>query len=474
MIGSPASSATSTLTLVVPLFNEADRFPVHVGQLLAYIADQPDGSELLFVDDGSDDETPDLVEHALEARGAGRARLLRRPHRGKGAAVQAGLEAARGTVAAFCDLDLATPIPSLAEVIDAARRAPVVAIGSRDLVGSRLVRRESQSREFLGRTYNRVVQLVLTPGVLDTQCGAKAASMDVWRRILPACRERGFAWDVEVIAVALRLGIGVQELAIEWRHDDGSRLNMARDGAAMVAAIPRIWRTVGRVRPAGRRPESTQWWIRGTAAYLSAVLAPLTPSRGWLVAVGPRSSTIAGRAGWPLERTLAIESPTSPAVYGEATAVHALLGDSERIPLAGGSVQVVCLLGVLEGVEDKAALAEAARILAPDGKLIVTIPGHSKVTPPGAVLHQREALRRHLLAHGFDVDRASHTFGWLLPAALAGRTSSWVRSEPDRLPAARALADRLALVFVRLEVSVIRRLPLPVGTSIECVATARP
>src|SRR4051794_23088663 len=214
----------SSLTLVVPLFDERDRFPVHVDQLLTFIASQPEGSELIFVDDGSRDGTAALVEETLSARGERRARLLARPHRGKGAAVQAGLEAARGAVAAFCDLDLATPIPSLVEIIEAARRAPVIALGSRDLAGSRLLRRRSQSREFLGRTYNRVAQLVLTPGVLDTQCGAKAAAADVWRRILPHCREQGFAWDVEVIAVALRLGIGVQELAIEWRHDEGSRL----------------------------------------------------------------------------------------------------------------------------------------------------------------------------------------------------------------------------------------------------------
>ena len=293
MIGRAAED--DSLTLVVPLFNEVERLPVHLDSLLQFIDDQAAGSQLIFVDDGSTDGTPNLLEKSLSASGTCRAHVLRRPHKGKGAAVQAGLQSARTAVAAFCDLDLATPIPSLLEVIDASRRAPIVAVGSRDLVGSRLVRRESSTREFLGRTYNRMVQLILTPGVLDTQCGAKSAQTEVWQRILPLCSETGFAWDVEVVALALRLGIGVQELAIEWRHDEGTRVRMTRDGAAMVAAIPRIRRHLSRVPRTPQRPQSTQWWIRSMGAYVSAILKPVAKSDGWLIVVGRKSTPIAGQ-----------------------------------------------------------------------------------------------------------------------------------------------------------------------------------
>ncbi len=473
MSGRAREAANDSLTLVVPLFDESDRFRVHIEQLLSFIAAQPSGSELLFVDDGSRDGTPDLVEKTLAAYGNNRARLMRRPHRGKGAAVHAGLEVAQGAVGAFCDLDLSTPIPSLVEIIGAARRAPIIAVGSRDLSGSRLVRRESASREFLGRTYNRVVQLVLTPGVLDTQCGAKAASSEVWRRILPACHEEGFAWDVEVIAVALRLGIGVQELAIEWRHDDGSRLRMARDGAAMVAAIPRIRRSIGRVQPGDRRSDSTQWWIRSTAAYLSSILRPLATSEGWLVMIGNRSTPVAGRVGWPLERTVAIGSSSTCSTSRALTAVQTVVGDRARIPVATGAARVVCLLEVLEGGRDGPVLAEAARVIGPDGRLIVTVTAGPRVTPPASLLRRRRALRRHLADHGFEVLWASHMFSWLIPAAVAGRISSWVQPDGAELPPMGAVGDRLALVLAHLERSIMRHLSLPLGTSIVCVA-ARP
>ena len=309
-------------------------------------------------------------------------------------------------------------------------------------------------------------------------CSTRSAAP---RRPEPACgaascrsaRKTGFAWDVEVIAIALRLGIGVQELAIEWRHDDGSRLRMIRDGTAMVAAVPRIRHSIGRVPRAGRRPESTQWWIRSTGAYMSSIVAPLAKSDGWLVTIGSRSTMIAGRVGWRLQRTVAIESPSARAASSDATAVQVLVGDGRRIPIADGAARVVCLLEVLQGVDDETLLTEAAHVLGRDGTLIVTVPGLSALTPRGALLCRRGTLRRHLNTHGFEVVWTSHLFGWLTPAAVAGRTSSWVQGEDTELQPAGPIADRLALVLARLEVAIIRRVPLPLGTSIVCVAASR-
>ena len=94
--------------------------------------------------------------------------------------------------------------------------------------------------------YNRLLQATITPGIVDTQCGAKFAATELWQRIIPECREDGYAWDAEVIAVARALMIPVREVPIEWRHDDRSKVHVLRDGAAMVAATGRIWRNVQR------------------------------------------------------------------------------------------------------------------------------------------------------------------------------------------------------------------------------------
>lgn len=131
--------------------------------------------------------------------------------------------------------------------------APVLVIGSRAMPGSNLVVPEQAVREFLGRCYNRLVRSALTPGIRDTQCGAKVAATPVWHRIIEHASEVGFAWDVEAIAVARGLGIPVCEVPVEWHHDPRSRVRPGRDGAAMVVAVPRIWLGARAVRAEAHR-----------------------------------------------------------------------------------------------------------------------------------------------------------------------------------------------------------------------------
>ncbi len=131
-----------TLALVVPVFDESVGSPSSCPPC-SLSADLPAGSELILVDDGSCDSTAAQVSALLAA--SDRALLLRRPHLGKGSAVAAGLAAANAPVAAFCDLDLSTPIPDLLRVCRAGARPGVLAIGSRDLAGSVVTHPETRS-----------------------------------------------------------------------------------------------------------------------------------------------------------------------------------------------------------------------------------------------------------------------------------------------------------------------------------------
>jgi glycosyltransferase involved in cell wall biosynthesis len=234
----------TTLSLVVPLYNEETRVVEHLEALTGFVSQFAPGSELLFVDDGSIDNTVSTVEKALVGGGHGSARVVRRPHAGKGAAVRAGLLESRCEIAAFCDVDLATPLTDLRRVIAAASEIDGLAIASRALADSTLTRRERATRELLGRLYNGLLRLTVVRGIQDTQCGAKAASTEHWQKLLDRSREVGFAWDAEIVAIAQRTGIPVREVAIEWKHDDRSRVRVLRDGLGMVAAVPRIlWRS---------------------------------------------------------------------------------------------------------------------------------------------------------------------------------------------------------------------------------------
>jgi dolichyl-phosphate beta-glucosyltransferase len=494
-------SERRTLGLVVPMFNEEARLVDYGKRLLDFIAQQPFGSELVFVDDGSADGTVHAVEELLAGAPGTPARLIRGPRRGKGATVALGLAQLSTDYGGFCDLDLSTPLEHFERVVEAAVRAPVLAIASRDLLASRLVHPESRAREALGRAYNRLLQATLTPGVVDTQCGAKVAARSVWDLVLPHVREAGFAWDAELVAVAHAQGIEIVEVPVEWSHDDRSHVNVGRDGIAMVLATPRIWRRTRRVRLERRRvvlarevqagevfddanaarltaSDRSHWWFRSKAALVSTALRRTARhADGWLVDAGGGAGGVTAMLGWNPDRTLVVEGNATLAA--EAKRRHGFdtaRSGVDRLPLADAAAGVVCLLDVIEHLDDPlAALHEARRVLAPGGVVIVNVPAHEWLwSASDEVLghrrrYTRAMLRAQLVAAGLEPVVSTHVFSWLvLPVFIKRRVAS--HDAELGLDQTSALIDFAAMVLTRLERSVVGRVSLPLGTSVLCVA----
>lgn len=513
---------SGAFALVVPLFDEAGRFEEYGGQLVDWVRTRPVGSELVFVDDGSRDATPSMVEALIAANPGVPVRLLRRPHEGKGAAVAAGLASTSAPHAGFCDADLATPLDQLERILGVAVRGRTLAIGSRDLATSKLLQPEGRVREALGRTYNRLLQATITPGVVDTQCGAKVAAHEVWERILPHCLEKGFAWDAEVIAVADALGIEVQEVPIEWRHDERSRVHLVRDGVAMVLATRRIWRTARRARqgasavpaaatagiddlsPAASVPpvapsgevfddrnagllmaaDREHWWFRSKAAFVATALRRTDPGqagRGWLVDAGAGAGGVTALLGWAPERVAVLEG--NAALVAQARRAHGLAGVQAEVgslPVSDRSAEVVCLLDVIEHLVDPLpALREAARILSPGGRLVVNVPAHTWLWSAadeslGHIRrYTRSSLRAQLAEVGLEPVLLSHVFSWLvLPVWVTRRMASGGDAELG-LDRTSFVIDRAAMVLTALERALLARVSTPVGTSVLCVARRR-
>lgn len=139
--------------------------------------------------------------------------------RGKGRAITAGFEALDMDVLAFVDADGSTPADSLASVI-----APVcddetdLAVGSRRHPDARIARHRTFARRRLGDTFAWLARRLIEPQLFDYQCGAKAISREAWEIVREHLYEPGFAWDIELLAIASALDQRIEEVPITW-HD---------------------------------------------------------------------------------------------------------------------------------------------------------------------------------------------------------------------------------------------------------------
>jgi dolichyl-phosphate beta-glucosyltransferase len=229
-----------SLSIIVPAFNEAERLPDSLRAICAWADTSGMDVEIVVADDGSLDNTAALVEAA--AADDPRLRLERLPRNaGKGAAVRAGVVASRGRWILITDADLSTPIEEVERLAAAAiaRKTPI-AIGSRDVAESRIEVHQPWYREAMGRTFNRIVQAVAVPGIHDTQCGFKLMRADVAKDLFARATVDGFAFDVELLMLAKRLGHEIVEVGVRWRDDDRSRVHPIRDSAAMFVDVVQL------------------------------------------------------------------------------------------------------------------------------------------------------------------------------------------------------------------------------------------
>ena len=228
------------LSVVVPAYNEETRIGPCIDRLRRALPAMVPSWEILIANDGSRDRTREIV--AAEVAAEPRIRLLELPHRGKGEAVRRGLLEARGEWRYIADADLATPPEDLPRFL-AHTKDPNVAlvIGSREAPGAQRLD-EPWIRHWIGRFFNWFVRILITPGITDTQCGFKLFSARAVEAICPYLAIQGFAFDVEMLALARRAGLSIRELGVTWDGNQESRVAFG-GGAAAFADVLRIrWR----------------------------------------------------------------------------------------------------------------------------------------------------------------------------------------------------------------------------------------
>ena len=228
-------------SLVIPAFNEAHRLVASVRALREFLAYSRHTHEVILVVERSTDGTLELARQLTEGQAA--FRVIGNPdQRGKGHAVRTGMLAARGEIAFFLDADLSTPLPEIGRFLAHFEQHPEAAIliGNRQHAQSVILKKQSLLRRKLGQTFNTILRLVARIQVKDTQCGFKAFRRSARDAIFPLQTVEGFAFDVELLILAERLGYRVADLPVEWRNEEGSKVHIVRDSWRMFRDALRI------------------------------------------------------------------------------------------------------------------------------------------------------------------------------------------------------------------------------------------
>jgi hypothetical protein len=230
---------TPDLTIIVPAFNEAHRLPEGMKRFDATVAEgavDVARTEVVVVDDGSTDTTTATARSLLAHLPHHRVVTLPTNH-GKGAAVRTGVALARGPYSAYMDADMAIDpraIPLLLEGL----RAHDAVIGSRALPDS-VLDGTYALRAVMGRMFNWMVTTGTGLHFHDTQCGFKAFRTPAARLLFHLVRIDRFAFDVEILSRARRLGLRITEVPVQWRHVPGSTIHPLHDSIGMLEDVYR-------------------------------------------------------------------------------------------------------------------------------------------------------------------------------------------------------------------------------------------
>jgi glycosyltransferase involved in cell wall biosynthesis len=243
------------LSIVVPAYNEAKRLPRTLEKIHDWVARKRAVAELeievLVVDDGSQDNTADIVtgwQHQID----GLRLIPNGENRGKGYSVRHGMLEAKGRIALFSDADLSAPIEEAEKLLIALEDADV-AIGSRAVDRRLIETHESTARELAGRIFNAMVRLMTGVRFFDTQCGFKAFRMKRARVIFEQQRIEDFGFDPELLFLARRHGLVAVEVPVRWAHDPGTKVHMIRDSFLMFWDLLKVrWNAI-----LGRYPRQT-------------------------------------------------------------------------------------------------------------------------------------------------------------------------------------------------------------------------
>ena len=206
------------LSVIIPAYNEAKRLPLTLIDIDRHLSRLDYPYEIVVVDDGSKDATEEVVRrfsHLIK-----NLRLINnKENHGKGWVVRQGMLQAKGEIRLFTDADNSTSVDQFSKMIPYLKEGYDIIIGSRDIKGAKLVPPQPWHKRLAGDIGNLIIQILLLPGMWDTQCGFKAFSEKAALKIFPLMKISRWAFDVEALVLAKKLGYRIKEIPVVWVND---------------------------------------------------------------------------------------------------------------------------------------------------------------------------------------------------------------------------------------------------------------
>ncbi len=224
------------ISVVIPAYNEEGKLPSAIKKIREYLSKKGHDYEIIVVDDGSSDKTSSCVQ-GIDTPNV--VLLKNEKNMGKGYSVRRGVLSAKGDLIMFTDADLSTPIEELDRFLEEIKENDIV-IGSRSLPESNIEVPQGIIRNRLGKIFGLLVNRFVIKGIGDSQCGFKLFRRDTAYKIFPFARMNGFAFDVEILLIAKKLGKKIKILPITWRNSASSRLHPIIDSTKMFIELIKI------------------------------------------------------------------------------------------------------------------------------------------------------------------------------------------------------------------------------------------
>lgn len=228
------------LSVVISAYNEAKRIPRTLVDIDAYLSRVEYSSEIVVVNDGSNDETADIVRR-FQAVVKNLRCIDNKENHGKGWGIRLGMREAKGNWRIFMDADNSTSIGQIERMIPFFKEYDII-IGSRAVRGATLNPPQRWRRRILGRIGNFIIRLLAVPGIKDTQCGFKCFSEEAAEKIFPSMKINRWGFDVEALALARAAGYKIKEIPVTWVNDTRSTVSAGAYLSTLVDVVAIRWR----------------------------------------------------------------------------------------------------------------------------------------------------------------------------------------------------------------------------------------